>query len=282
LPAWAEGAFRHFFQHVVAADGFNDLVLGLVAVLFIVILMLAAVRLSGMLVVGRGGLLLAGMFGARRVFGMRGVFLGVLGVDTLVMSVLFVDFGCSRGRGLDRCRDRHIGVSFRHRRFAGGMTVVGLVMGMFMLMLMGVFVIMGVRMVMTFMIMMLGIGMVMFGVVGVTVIAFGVRAVGVVRQGLLAVLRLSGRRGIGAGVLDDLALDPLATAAAALIAMARTAAPVTGAVFAFFLGFAMGAFVGLDQRLAIGDRNLIIIRVDFAEGEEAVAVAAIFDEGCLQ
>ena len=44
----------------------------------------------------------------------------------------------------------------------------------------------------------------------------------------------------------------------------------------------MGAFVRLDQRLAIGDRNLIVIGVDFAEGQEAVAVAAVFDEGCLQ
>ncbi len=44
----------------------------------------------------------------------------------------------------------------------------------------------------------------------------------------------------------------------------------------------MGAFVRLDQRLTIGDRNLIIVRMDFAEGKEAVAVAAIFDEGGLQ
>ena len=44
----------------------------------------------------------------------------------------------------------------------------------------------------------------------------------------------------------------------------------------------MGAFVRLDQRLAIGDRNLIIVRVNFAESEKAVTVAAIFDEGGLQ
>ena len=44
----------------------------------------------------------------------------------------------------------------------------------------------------------------------------------------------------------------------------------------------MGALVGLDQRLAIGDRYLIIVGMDFAEGEEAVAVTAIFDEGGLQ
>ena len=44
----------------------------------------------------------------------------------------------------------------------------------------------------------------------------------------------------------------------------------------------MGAFVRLDQRLAIGDGNLIIVRMDFAESQKAVAVAAVFDEGCLQ
>ena len=55
-----------------------------------------------------------------------------------------------------------------------------------------------------------------------------------------------------------------------------------GTVFGFLFGLAMGAFVGLDQRLAIGDRDLIIVRMDFAEREEAVAVAAVLDEGRLQ
>jgi hypothetical protein len=44
----------------------------------------------------------------------------------------------------------------------------------------------------------------------------------------------------------------------------------------------MGALVGLDQRLTVGDRDLIVVRVDFAERQEAVAVAAIFDERRLQ
>src|SRR5204863_2671803 len=54
------------------------------------------------------------------------------------------------------------------------------------------------------------------------------------------------------------------------------------AVLVLLFGLAMGALVGLDQGLTVGDRDLVIIRVDFAEGEEAVAVAAIFDEGGLQ
>ena len=98
-----------------------------------------------------------------------------------------------------------------------------------------------------------------------------------------ALIGLGGLRGIQRGILDDFALDPFAMAAAAGIAVARAAAvAVGGAVLALFLGLAMGAFVGLDQRLAIGDRNLIIVRMDFAEGQKAVAVAAIFDEGRLQ
>ena len=37
-----------------------------------------------------------------------------------------------------------------------------------------------------------------------------------------------------------------------------------------------------DQLLPIGHRDLEIVRMNFREGEEAVAVAAIFDEGGLQ
>ena len=44
----------------------------------------------------------------------------------------------------------------------------------------------------------------------------------------------------------------------------------------------MGALVGLDQGLTVGDRDLIIIGMDFAEGQKAVAVTAILDEGRLQ
>ena len=58
--------------------------------------------------------------------------------------------------------------------------------------------------------------------------------------------------------------------------------PPAGAVLVLFLGLAMGTFVGFDQRLTVGDRNLIVVRMNFAEGQEAVAVAAIFDEGGLE
>ena len=43
-------------------------------------------------------------------------------------------------------------------------------------------------------------------------------------------------------------------------------------------------FLGLhvDQALPVGDGDLVVVGMDFAEGEEAVAVAAILDEGRLQ
>jgi hypothetical protein len=44
----------------------------------------------------------------------------------------------------------------------------------------------------------------------------------------------------------------------------------------------MSAFVGLDQGLPVGDRDLIVIGMNFAECEEAVAVPAILNEGRLQ
>ena len=90
-------------------------------------------------------------------------------------------------------------------------------------------------------------------------------------------------RGIATCVetLDDVAADALAMTAAAGVAVARAAAAV-GAVLALFLGFAMGLFLGLDQRLPVGDRDLVVVGMDFAEGEEAVAVAAIFNEGGLE
>src|ERR1700761_1259883 len=97
---------------------------------------------------------------------------------------------------------------------------------------------------------------------------------------LVVLMRLLGMCRISVGALDHGALHAIAMAAAPRVAVARAAA--VGAVFALFLGLAMGALIGLDQRLPVGDRDLIIVGMDFAEGEEAVPVAAIFDEGGLQ
>jgi hypothetical protein len=230
-----------------------------------------------------------GIVGMGRVFArllvvriMAVVVVPVLFMGMFFMRMIFMDFGtCRRGsRGLDRHRNRHV-----RRRSKGRCLVrVGMVvLVMRVVMPMIVTVVMIMRMltiVMIFMIgmvMMFAIGVVMAGIVRVAVIA--VQAFAVQAFGMLE--RRGGLRRIESGVVEDLALDPFATAAAARIAVTGTAV-AAGAVFAFFLGFAMGALVRLDQGLTIGDRNLIIIWMDFAEGEKAVTVAAIFDEGGLK
>ncbi len=38
----------------------------------------------------------------------------------------------------------------------------------------------------------------------------------------------------------------------------------------------------LQQRLTVGEGDLVVVGMDFGEGEEAVPVAAIVDEGGLQ
>ena len=48
-----------------------------------------------------------------------------------------------------------------------------------------------------------------------------------------------------------------------------------------FLGAGLFFLQG-QQAFAIGDRDLVVVGVDLAEGEEAVAVAAILDERRLQ
>ncbi len=150
--------------------------------------------------------------------------------------------------------------------------MIVLIVGMFMIM--GVIV----MLMMLGVIVMLRIRQAMLSVVGVTI--FGVQGFCVCLTFFQVLMRLSRLRRIEARVLDDLALDTVAIAAASRIAVARAAA--VGAVFALLFGLAVGAFVRLDQRLAIGDRNLIIIGVNFAKGEKAVTVAAVFDEGGLQ
>jgi hypothetical protein len=158
-------------------------------------------------------------------------------------------------------------------------------------------IMMPVRMVVVVMVAMLMIrmGMVMAVIIvmGMIVIIVAVRLVmpahGVVRGMFRVVVRLTilrmaviGRGGgrIAIDVSDDLAPDPVAMAAAAGVAVAGTAA--VAAVFGLFLGFPMGLLLGLDQGLTVGDRDLVVVRMDFAEGQEAMAVAAIFDEGGLE
>ena len=48
------------------------------------------------------------------------------------------------------------------------------------------------------------------------------------------------------------------------------------------VGGALCALFFVDQRLPIGDRDLLIVRMYFAEGQEAMAIAAVVDKGGLQ
>jgi hypothetical protein len=51
-----------------------------------------------------------------------------------------------------------------------------------------------------------------------------------------------------------------------------------------FGGFFRFVFLGLfgEEAFAVGNRDLIIVRMDFVEGQEAVAIAAVIDERRLQ
>ena len=65
-------------------------------------------------------------------------------------------------------------------------------------------------------------------------------------------------------------------------AVAMTAPRRPAATLRFGVGIALVAFFLGDQRLPVGDRDLVIVRMDFRERQEAVAVAAIVDKGRLQ
>src|SRR5262249_5277862 len=86
------------------------------------------------------------------------------------------------------------------------------------------------------------------------------------------------RHGLAFG-LDRCALDFVTR----LLARALGARlPAAGAAVGLGLGGALRALVLRDQRLPVGDRDLVIVGMDFAEGEGAGAVAAVVGEGGLQ
>ena len=80
---------------------------------------------------------------------------------------------------------------------------------------------------------------------------------------------------------DDFLRRILVFADFIVISLPTRAAALGGCVgFRFFLGVGRGFFV--DQRLPVGNRDLVIVRMDLVEGQEAVTVAAVIDEGSLQ
>ena len=143
------------------------------------------------------------------------------------------------------CRCRRLDGVGRTMLIALGVHIM--IMMMFVIMRMLVFVV--VMMMRRFIVMVGGVVMMraIMDVMDVVIVVF----VGV----CVSILRL--RRRLRARILHDLALNPFAMAAPARAAVARTAA--AGAIFGFFFRFPVGALVGFDQRLTIGDRYLIII-----------------------
>src|SRR5262245_10640490 len=86
--------------------------------------------------------------------------------------------------------------------------------------------------------------------------------------------RLAGNHIVGAFRAALTVSAPAAVPAVAAVA----AAPVVG----FGLGRPLHALLFLEQRLPVGNGDLIVVRMNFREGEEAVAIAAVVDEGRLQ
>ncbi|WP_349631032.1 hypothetical protein [Bradyrhizobium jicamae] len=162
--------------------------------------------------------------------------------------------------------------------------MVVVVVMMIMIVMMVMIVVIMVMMIVTVIVMMrviMVLTIVVLMIMGLVIVPFMLVRHDPVVLALGVILKRLRRLGIGRGALDHLAPDAVAMAATAGIAVARRAAAMA-AVLVLFLGLAMGAFVGLDQRLTVGDRDLVVVGMDFAEGQEAVAVAAIFDEGGLQ
>ena len=57
--------------------------------------------------------------------------------------------------------------------------------------------------------------------------------------------------------------------------------PLVAVIVLVVLGFGLFGF-GAQQRLTVGDRDLVVVGMDFTEGEETVTVPAVFDEGSLK
>ena len=76
--------------------------------------------------------------------------------------------------------------------------------------------------------------------------------------------------------------DLVAAAVAAVTVAAAAATAAAGAMVRLGVGGALVALFLRQQRLPVGDRDLVIVRVDFGKRQEAVPVAAVVDEGGLQ
>ncbi len=300
LTAGPEGALRHLFQCVVAADELDDVLFFLVV--FVLVIGLLA-RCDGRGVVMRG----EGVFVV--MFEVRGVMVVIMVRMTIVISVPVMRqirvFRCGGIRHPDR----------RFRSHLGAQSGVFLMTGVVILVVMLVVVMLIVVMVMVVVTMVLmGVAFVVMIFVTVVLVVMVPRDCGDRHANARlrrdrrdfrsapawtdAVQRLHGTRAIHARSRGRRPGLPRSTGRLAsapstmslwtrspLTAATRTAmprAPAAGPVLVLFFGLAMGALFRLDQGLTIRHRNLIVVGMDFAEGKEPVTVAAIFDEGGLQ
>src|SRR6185437_598243 len=88
-----------------------------------------------------------------------------------------------------------------------------------------------------------------------------------------------------AGSLGVLCCDRIAAHHVAITvrpAVVMAVAAATGAAIGVRIGVALLTCFVFDQRLPVGDGDLVVIRVDFRKRQEAVTVAAIIDERRLQ
>jgi hypothetical protein len=211
------------------------------------------------------------------------------GQSVAIVGILLVRRGLGQRRNMGR-------LARRGQRFVGVRLIIVFIIMFVMIMFVVIVAAVTVGVVQTFVMVMMIMVMVIVVMMITVVVIIAVPGVGIVVSGVvmrralvacrvqfrlsLALERLGRLGRIGFRAFDDFALNALAAAAAARIAVART--PAVGTVFVLFLGLAMGALVGLDQGLTVGDRDLIIIGMDFAEGQKTMAVTAILDEGRLQ
>lgn len=173
------------------------------------------------------------------------VVIGLVMVVVVMLVVLVVgrQSGCDRRRNEGE-RDR--------------VAVVVVVMPMIVLVVIRVMIVMVMRMIVMVVIAMIMTAMTIIVVTMSFVGAFALFA----RLGAgLSVTRLAFTAGLGGGGLRLLAR------------------PAAGVAF-FFL--ALVAFLLRDQSFAVGDGDLIVVGVNFTEGQEPVTVPAVIDESGLQ
>jgi hypothetical protein len=279
LTARPEGALRYFFHDIVATDGFDDFLFAFFAVLIILAVDIVGVMivLVGLAECGRCLFVMPSMV----VVGMVVINMIVLIVSMIVICLRVSAISRSIGGRSDECisigRCRWL-FDYRVRVFMWLVSIFGMMVVMGLL----TAVVMAFRAMAMFVMAMLAMMVIVVMIVLMIVM--------MIRIGIIKVLRrvIADLGGIawllpvdeGGGVLNDITLHALAVIASPGAAMTRTAS--VGAILGFFLGLAMRAFVGFNQSLTICHRDLVIVRMDFAEGKKAVAIATVFDEGSLQ